>query len=106
MIRYMEQTGAYSEIVAAEVRAEVARQRLTGREVARLVGRPPNTVSRWLNGTVAMDINAFYLVAEALDVDPLEILRRADRRMPGGDEGGSMKRRVSDRRAKRDEDGD
>lgn len=57
-----------SEIVAAEIRAEMGRQRYTGRSLAMRLGWPPMYLSRRLSGRTSFDLNDVDLIARALEV--------------------------------------
>lgn len=54
--------------VAGEVRAEMARKRMTGRELSRLTGKSQPYWSRRLTGDVALDVDDLEAVAALLDV--------------------------------------
>jgi transcriptional regulator with XRE-family HTH domain len=64
--------------VAAELRAELARQRLTGRDLARRVELPPTTVARWLRNETTMNLDEAEALASALGLRLPELLDRAD----------------------------
>jgi transcriptional regulator with XRE-family HTH domain len=68
--------------VAAEVRAEQARQRLSGRDLARRVDLPPTTVARWLRGDTAMDLDDVATLAGALGLTLVDLIERAERMLP------------------------
>lgn len=55
--------------VAAEVRAEMARQHKTQSEMAQILGTTSHTVSRRLTGDTPFDIAQLITTAEWLDVD-------------------------------------
>jgi transcriptional regulator with XRE-family HTH domain len=57
--------------VAAEVRAEMARQRKTQAHIAQALGSSQAAVSRRLNGEVPFDVRELALIADSLDV-PVE----------------------------------
>lgn len=57
-----------SEIVAAEIRAEMGRQRYTGRRLAMRLGWPPMYLSRRLSGRTSFDLNDVDAIARALEV--------------------------------------
>lgn len=63
--------------VAAEIRAEMARQRMSGRQLAQKVGRSPNWVSLKLGGTARLDFEDAEVFASTLGVSVMELLRRA-----------------------------
>lgn len=58
----------YSERVAAEVRAEMGRQRRSGSWLARALSQSQSAVQRRLQGDTPFDLNELSAVAEALDV--------------------------------------
>jgi transcriptional regulator with XRE-family HTH domain len=60
--------------VAAEVRAEMARQRLSQVELAKRLGKGQPWVSRRVNAEVAFDLDDLDLVAAALDVSLARLL--------------------------------
>lgn len=61
--------------VAGEVRAEMARKRMTGRELSRLTGKSQPYWSRRLTGDVALDVDDLDAVAALLDV-PMTVFFR------------------------------
>lgn len=74
----MRTTHGLSARVAAEVRAEQARQRLSGRDLARRVELPTSTVARWLRAETPMDLDDVQLLAHALGVSVTTLLTRAE----------------------------
>ncbi len=74
-ISTMETT--YGQQVAAEVRAEMARQRRTGADLARHLNRSQQTVSRRLNGESPWDVDDLAAVAAWLGVDLDRLLSNA-----------------------------
>lgn len=64
----------FREQVAAEVRSQLARRRVSGRALAAALGESPTWVSRRLNGQVPFDTDDLERVAEALDITPMELL--------------------------------
>jgi transcriptional regulator with XRE-family HTH domain len=56
------------QVVATEIRAEMARQRITQMALAARLGRSQPYVCRRLTGEVAFDLAELELVAEALGV--------------------------------------
>lgn len=71
MFHRMEQTT--TERTASAVRAELARRKISGTELATALGWSRTTTWRRLNGSHAFDVNELAAVAEFLDV-PLETL--------------------------------
>lgn len=61
--------------VAGEVRAEMARKRMTGRELSRLTGKSQPYWSRRLTGDVAFDVDDLVTVAALLDVPVTNMFR-------------------------------
>lgn len=83
--------GPLGQRTAAEIRAELGRQKKSGRWLAQAIGAPQNTVNRWIGGETAPPLDALYamcrvlgisvadLIAEALadgDIEPVVPLRR------------------------------
>lgn len=62
--------------VAAEIRAEVARQRVTHRELGRRINLSQPQVTRRLNGRLAMDTAELERIAQALGVSVDRFLPR------------------------------
>lgn len=81
----------FRQLLAAEVRAELARQQITGRQLARLVGESPAWAARRLAGGTAMDADDLQRIADAIQVPIsqliLEAARRADATRAGIDTG-------------------
>ena len=77
----MEQTR--NATLAAEIRAEKGRQQVTGRELARRVGKPESTVARWLRGETPMSLDEIEAFAKALDVSTVDLIERAYSTDPG-----------------------
>jgi transcriptional regulator with XRE-family HTH domain len=72
------------ELVAAEVRAELARQQLSGVRAARQLGWTQNYISVRLRGEVAFDATDLVRLAELLDVTPgLFFVTASNIRIPG-----------------------
>ena len=59
---------ASHEAVAAEVRAELARHRLSGVRAAKALGWSQNYISRRLSGTVPFDVADLAALADLLEV--------------------------------------
>lgn len=64
----MPQT-SYSQSVAAEVRAEMARQQKAGVDLAKHLGMKQSTLSRRLTGEIAFNLDQIAAVAEWLEVE-------------------------------------
>lgn len=74
-------------LVAAEVRAEIARKKSSARRMALQLGEAPATVNRWTNGTTPMSLDQLDRVGRYLDLSVSTILARAEASMtttPGG----------------------
>lgn len=85
--------------IAAEIRAEMGRQRISGRELARRIGKPETTVARWLRGRTPMSLAEIDALAEALHIKTVELVERALTADPpakaaagGGDSEGELPR--------------
>ncbi len=70
-------SAALAQAVAAEIRAESGRQRVSGRELARRIDEPVTTVSRWLRGDTALGLDDLDKIATALEVDLVDLIRAA-----------------------------
>lgn len=68
---------ALAQAVAAEIRAESGRQRVSGRELARRIDEPVTTVSRWLRGDTPVGLDELDKIATALEVDVIDLIRAA-----------------------------
>jgi transcriptional regulator with XRE-family HTH domain len=60
--------------VAAEIRAEMARRKLTQVDLAHLIGKPQTTVSRWVSGLTKLDLEQVEMLARALGVTASELV--------------------------------
>lgn len=69
-----------SKRVTDEINAEIGRQRISGREIARRLSVPVTTVNRWLRYETPMSIDQAGIVSTALGVRVDEIFSRANRR--------------------------
>jgi transcriptional regulator with XRE-family HTH domain len=70
----------FSDAIAASVRAERARLRITQAELGRRMGIPGFTVSDIETGRRAVTANDLPLLCEVFDVSLVELARRADPR--------------------------
>jgi len=70
-------SAALAQAVAAEIRAETGRQRVSGRELARRIDEPVTTVSRWLRGDTALGLDDLDKIAAALEIDLVDLIRAA-----------------------------
>jgi transcriptional regulator with XRE-family HTH domain len=64
--------------VAEEVRALMARRRMTGAELARRLGVSQMWISYRLNGRQPIDLDDLERIARVLGVQPLDLLRSAE----------------------------
>ena len=55
----------------------MARQRLSGREMAVRMGRPSNTIGRWMRGETPVGLDEIELFAEALGVSGIDWIAKA-----------------------------
>lgn len=65
---------ALSDQVSEEIRAMMARRRMSGRELARKLGVSPAWVSYRLTNTQPIDLNDLQRIADVLDVGVLDLL--------------------------------
>ncbi|HEY0697216.1 MAG TPA: helix-turn-helix transcriptional regulator [Micromonospora sp.] len=65
-----------SDLVAEEIRAMMARKRISGRQLAQKLGVSPSWVSYRLTGVQPIDLNDLQRIAHALDVIVLNLLPR------------------------------
>ncbi|QKS13913.1 helix-turn-helix transcriptional regulator [Curtobacterium sp. Csp1] len=70
------ETQSYSEQVAGEVRAAIARANLTQSAVCATTGIKGATMSRKLSGKVAFDVDELSLIADALGLVVFELMPR------------------------------
>lgn len=69
-------TANLSDLVAEEIRAMMARRRISGRQLAQKLGVSPSWVSYRLTGAQPIDLNDLQQIAQALDVIVLRLLPR------------------------------
>lgn len=69
--------------IAAEVRAELARARISGNRLPGLVGKSQSYWSRRLTGEYAMDVDDLAALAELLGVPVTRFFAEPDRPQPG-----------------------
>jgi hypothetical protein len=66
--------------LAEELRAEMARQgNMSYRDMAKIIGRPHNTVSHWLNGESAIDPDVLESMCNALGIETPDLYAAARR---------------------------
>lgn len=71
-----------TDLVAAEVRAQMARIRMTQTQLAASLGLPQSAVSNRLRGKVAFSVDELQAVAETLGVHPAVLLGGAPGNTP------------------------
>ena len=64
----MFQTEQARQVVAAEIRAEMARQRITAKELSSATGIATATLSRKLHAVTGLSLDDLFRIAEALDI--------------------------------------
>ncbi len=74
MTQAHERSATLSELVAEEVRALMARRRMSGRQLATTLGVSPSWVSYRLTGVQPIDVNDMHLMAGALGVEVHDLL--------------------------------
>ncbi len=74
MTQANERTATLSELVAEEIRALMARRRVSGRQLAAQLQVSPSWVSYRLTGTQPIDVNDLLLIAHALEVGVHDLL--------------------------------
>jgi len=77
----LEQAGpTFRDLAAAEVRAQLGRKGMSGRTLARALGKEPTWVSRRLKGIIPMTTDDLDAIASVLGMDVLTMLAgmRAD----------------------------
>jgi transcriptional regulator with XRE-family HTH domain len=71
-------TGIELRRLAGEVRAEMARRDVNQSALARQVGEPVTTVHRWVKTGQGLTVERLLLLSRALEVEPAELMRRAE----------------------------
>ena len=66
-------------LVAGQVRAELARARMSGTQLAEKIGRAHPYVSRRLTGRVAFDTDDLAAISEALGINVCDLMRAPER---------------------------
>lgn len=74
MTQAHERTATLSALVAEEIRALMARKRMSGRQLATQLAVSPSWVSYRLTGTQAIDLDDLALIANALSVSVLDLM--------------------------------
>lgn len=72
----------YSQTLAAEIRAEAARKRISGRDMARYLadngnGLSHGSIARMLRGERPWDVDSLSLAAQCLDMSVVDLISRA-----------------------------
>ena len=70
-------TPTVTRTVADEIRAEIARQRSSTRELAKSLSKSHTWLARRLRGETPLSIEDVVLIAKGLDVDPLPFIEKA-----------------------------
>jgi len=70
-----------TELVAEEIRALLARRRISGRELARRMGASYSWVNFRLTGAQPIDLNDLQRIADVLDVEVLDLLPQREGRV-------------------------
>lgn len=76
-------TRTWNEAVAAEIRAEQARQQISNRRLATLAGLEQSNVARKVRAARDITVDEFAAMSTALGVAPVEMLARAARSVTG-----------------------
>jgi len=75
----------YTEFLAAEVRAQAARKKISGRALAapieEAVGLSRNTVARMLSGERPWDVNSLSVAAKVLDLSVADLIASTEEAM-------------------------
>lgn len=74
MTQAHERTATLSALVAEEIRALMARRRISGRQLATQLGVSPSWISYRLTGAQPFDVNDLHLIAVALGVGVHDLL--------------------------------
>ena len=69
--------GPLGQRTAAELRAELARQKKSGRWLAEQIGAPSGTVARWIGGETAPPLDALYAMCRALGINVADLVGTA-----------------------------
>lgn len=79
-VRQHEHSPALRDSVAEEVRSWLGRRRMSGAQLARLLGKSQTFVARRLDGRQAMDLDDLEMIAGVLNVSVVQLLGDAARR--------------------------
>jgi len=69
----------FTELVAENVRAEMGRARVSGVQLAALIGKTHPYMSRRLTGKVAFDTDDLTAISSALGINVLDLMRAPER---------------------------
>lgn len=69
--------GPLGQRTAAEIRAELARQKRSGRWLAEEIGAPSGTVARWIGGETSPPLDALYAMCRALGMSVADLVGAA-----------------------------
>src|ERR1700750_1795731 len=81
MTQASERSATLSELVAEEIRALLARRRMSGRQLAGMLGVSPSWVSYRLTGPQPIDLNDLQQIANAFDVPAIDLMPAAFRKI-------------------------
>lgn len=70
--------GPMTEAVAQELRAELARQKRSAKNLAESAGLTRSTLHKTLNAQRAIDVDDLFHLADLLNISPTEIFQRAE----------------------------
>lgn len=73
------EVGPMTEAVAGELRAALARKKLSMREFARTSGLPLTTLQRTLSGKRAIDVDQLFEICDWLQIDAGEVIEAAEK---------------------------
>lgn len=75
-----QEADRFGQVVAAQVRAEIAAADESVASVARLTGINRETLDRWVKGERALSVPTLFRIADALKLDAHTIVKRAEER--------------------------
>lgn len=81
MVALSEQAGGIASAAARILLERKNRTDWSNRQLADSLGWSRNTVDRYLRGERAMPLDAFYRLSRLLDLDPVRVLREAERKI-------------------------
>ncbi|MCT1463371.1 helix-turn-helix domain-containing protein [Corynebacterium sanguinis] len=71
-----------SERIAAEIRAEMAKKKITVNGLANQVDIPISTLRRSVNGSRSFTIDELFVITRVLEVEPAELVARTKDEAP------------------------